>query len=136
MKPSFDVNAKGDGSNQPIYEEVSQFRYLADHTRPDLLASVSIIIYVDSKSSIAISDSLKTGSNIGHMMMRINYIYHEVLAKTVESEQRLLKPKRRRMLEVFRVLVSRLDLIERVSHYLFEMSINGFPYISLASMFQ
>jgi hypothetical protein len=38
MKPSFDVNAKGDGSNQPI-----QFRYLADHTRPDLLASVSIM---------------------------------------------------------------------------------------------
>jgi hypothetical protein len=39
---------------------------------------------VDSKSSIAISESLKTGSNVGHMMMRINYIYQEVLAKTVE----------------------------------------------------
>jgi hypothetical protein len=30
----------------------------------------------------------------------------------------------------FRVLVSRLDTFERVSHYLFEMSINGFPYFS------
>jgi hypothetical protein len=36
----------------------------------------------------------------------------------------------------FRVLVSRLDPFERVSHYLFEMSINGFSYFSLASMFQ
>jgi hypothetical protein len=34
--------------------------------------------------SIAISESLKTGSNVGHIMMRINYIYQEVLAKTVE----------------------------------------------------
>jgi hypothetical protein len=42
MKPSFDVNAKGDGSNQPIHDEIGPFRYLADHTRPDLLASVSI----------------------------------------------------------------------------------------------
>jgi hypothetical protein len=25
-----------------------------------------------------------TGSNVGHMMMRINYIYQEVLAKNVE----------------------------------------------------
>jgi hypothetical protein len=41
--PTFDVNAKGDGSNQPIHEEIGQFRYLADHTRPDLLASVSIM---------------------------------------------------------------------------------------------
>jgi hypothetical protein len=32
MKPTFDVNAKGDGSNQPIHEEIGQFRYLA-HTR-------------------------------------------------------------------------------------------------------
>jgi hypothetical protein len=43
MKPTFDVNAKGDGPNQPIHEEIGQFRYLADHTRPDLLASVSIM---------------------------------------------------------------------------------------------
>jgi hypothetical protein len=43
LKPSFDVNAKGDGFNQPIHEEIGQFRYLADHTRPDLLASVSIM---------------------------------------------------------------------------------------------
>jgi hypothetical protein len=43
MKPIFDVNAKGDGSNQPIYEEIGRFRYLADHTRLDLLASVSIM---------------------------------------------------------------------------------------------
>jgi hypothetical protein len=42
------------------------------------------VIYVDWISSIAISESLKTGSNDGHMMMRINYIYQEVLAKTVE----------------------------------------------------
>jgi hypothetical protein len=39
---------------------------------------------MDSKSSIAISESLKTGSNVGHVMMRISYIYLEVLAKTVE----------------------------------------------------
>jgi hypothetical protein len=38
---------------------------------------------VDSKSSIAISESLKTGSNVGHKT-RINYVYQEVLAKTVE----------------------------------------------------
>jgi hypothetical protein len=43
MKPTFDVHAKGDGSNQPIHEEIGQCRYLADHTRPDLLASVSIM---------------------------------------------------------------------------------------------
>jgi hypothetical protein len=30
------------------------------------------VIYVDSKSSIAINESLKTGSNFGHVMMRIN----------------------------------------------------------------
>jgi hypothetical protein len=43
MKPSFDVNAKGDGSNQPVREKIGQFGYLTDHTRPDLLASVSIM---------------------------------------------------------------------------------------------
>jgi hypothetical protein len=43
MKPTFDVSAKVDGSNQPIHEEIGQFRYLVDHTRPDLLASVSIM---------------------------------------------------------------------------------------------
>jgi hypothetical protein len=41
MKSTFDAN--GDGSNQPIHEEIGQFRNLADHTRPDLLASVSIM---------------------------------------------------------------------------------------------
>jgi hypothetical protein len=37
IKPTFDFNAKGDGSNQPIRKKICQFRYLADHTRPDLL---------------------------------------------------------------------------------------------------
>jgi hypothetical protein len=43
MKPTFDVYSKVDGSNQRIHEEIGQFRYLADRTRPDLLASVSIM---------------------------------------------------------------------------------------------
>jgi hypothetical protein len=43
MKPTFDINAKGDGSNQPIHEEIGQFRYLADHIKLDLLASVSLM---------------------------------------------------------------------------------------------
>jgi hypothetical protein len=43
MKPTFDVYAKGDGSNQPIHEKIGQFGYLADRSRPDLLASVSIM---------------------------------------------------------------------------------------------
>jgi hypothetical protein len=44
MKYTFDVYAKRDGFNQPIHEEIGQFRYLADHSRPDgQLASVSIM---------------------------------------------------------------------------------------------
>jgi hypothetical protein len=43
MEPTFDLYAKEDGSNQPIHEEIGQFWYVADHTRPDLLASVSIM---------------------------------------------------------------------------------------------
>jgi hypothetical protein len=43
MRPTFDVYAKGDGSNQPIHEEIDRFQYLADHNRPDMLASVSIM---------------------------------------------------------------------------------------------
>jgi hypothetical protein len=38
---------------------------------------------MDSKSSIAFSEPLKN-SNVGHMIMRINYICQEVLAKIVE----------------------------------------------------
>jgi hypothetical protein len=34
---------KGDGSKQPFYEEIGPFRYLADHTRPDMLAFVNIV---------------------------------------------------------------------------------------------
>jgi hypothetical protein len=55
--------------------------FLTELTYPQ---SKPTVIYVDSKSSIAISESLKTGSNVGHMMMRINCIYQEVLAKTIE----------------------------------------------------
>jgi hypothetical protein len=43
MKSTFDVYAKGDGFNQAIHKEIGQFRYLVDHTRPDLLASVGIM---------------------------------------------------------------------------------------------
>jgi hypothetical protein len=43
MKPTFDVYAKGGGSYQPTHEEVGPFWYLIDHTKPDLLASVSIM---------------------------------------------------------------------------------------------
>jgi hypothetical protein len=41
--PTFDVNAKGYGSNQRIHKEIGQFRYLDEHTRPDLLTPVSIM---------------------------------------------------------------------------------------------
>jgi hypothetical protein len=34
---------KGYGSNQYIDEEIGHFRFLADHTRPDLLDSFSIM---------------------------------------------------------------------------------------------
>jgi hypothetical protein len=57
--------------------------FLAEFTDPQ---SKPTVIYVDSKSSIAISE---TGSNFGHIMMRIKYIYQEVLAKTVEVKYKL-----------------------------------------------
>jgi hypothetical protein len=121
MKPTFDANAKGDDSNQPIREEIGQFRYLADHTRPDLLASVSFMgsrtanphdehvvrtfaEYIATSHDVGLtlggepevdlfgfSDAAyltKSGSlsRLAYcfFLNLTNYIYQEVLAKTIE----------------------------------------------------
>jgi hypothetical protein len=67
--------------DEAIRQAVWLRNFLAELTYPQ---SETTVIYVDSKSSIAISESLKTGSNVGHIIMTINYIFQEVLAKTIE----------------------------------------------------
>jgi hypothetical protein len=70
MKPSFDVNAKGNDSNQPMHEEIGRFRYLADHTRPDLLASVSIwaVVQLTLMMSMSKEYALLRSILLHHMM--------------------------------------------------------------------
>jgi hypothetical protein len=67
--------------DEAIKQAVSLWNFLAELIYPQ---SKPTVIYVDSKFNIAISESLKTGSNVEHMMMRMNYICLDVLAKTVE----------------------------------------------------
>jgi hypothetical protein len=74
------LTAELNALDEAIRQAVWLWNFLAELTYPQ---SKPTVIYVNSKSSIAISESLKTGSNVGHTM-RINYIYQEVLAKTVE----------------------------------------------------
>jgi hypothetical protein len=75
------TEAKLKALDEAIRQAVWLRNFFAELSYPQ---SKPTVIYVDSKSSIAISESLKTGSNVGHIMMRINYIYQEVLTKTVE----------------------------------------------------
>jgi hypothetical protein len=61
IKPTFDVYAKGDGSNQPVHEKIGQFRYKADHTRPDLLvlwAVVQLTLMMSMLKACALSQSI------------------------------------------------------------------------------